>query len=483
MSILELTTSVRKDLVSSRLIAKWRFPTLCALLLLAIGYNIFLALMAPPPDSPQMALFVWLWLISFTPYLVASILILATRGPVGRKRWFELALILVGALVLRGQLMFIPPFLSRDSWRYLWDARVTLQGYSPYAYSPGSPVLEHLRNVLYTNSRFRNVPTIYPPGAQAFYLLSYLLSPDNLVFLKGIFIVCEMITIAGLAWLLAKRGLDPARCVIYAWCPLPIVEFAIQGHLDALVVMFMVLTLVCAQSQRRGARVLTGFLLALATLTKLYPILMLAVVWRRRDWAMLSTCLVTIALAYTPYFILGHGQIFGFFASYASEQGGTNAGSVTLLMHWLSGQLQLPLFVTYLVDAMLIGGGMILVWFLRQRERISIEMSMLVLIGLFLLISTHIFPWYTTALLPWVALLIGAPWSSRFRWQGRGIVGISAWYFICLSIMSYPAQYFNGWDWYYWLVYDVTLVGLAFAFVVIWFYGRNGREKNKSCQI
>ena len=136
---------------------------------------------------------------------------------------------------------------------------VTLNGYSPYVYAPGSPPLKHLVNILYENSRFRNVPTIYPPGAQAFYLISYLLAPDNLVFLKGIFILCELVTIAGLAVLLLRKGLDPARCILYAWCPLPIVEFAIQGHVDVLVVMFMVLTLVCAQSQRRGARVLTGF--------------------------------------------------------------------------------------------------------------------------------------------------------------------------------------------------------------------------------
>ncbi len=483
MPMLELTTSVHKDPVFSRPVDRWRFPLLCILLLLAIGYNVFLALIAPPPDTNQEALFVWLWLISFAPYLAASILILATRGPVGRKRWLELAIILVGALILRGQLMFVPPILSHDSWRYLWDARVTLRGYSPYAYRPDSPVLESLRNVLYTNSRFRDVPTIYPPGAQAFYLVSYLLAPDNLVFLKGIFIVCEMITIAGLAWLLAKKGLDPARCIIYAWCPLPIVEFAIQGHLDALVVMFMVLTLVCAQSQRRGARVLTGFLLAMATLTKLYPIIMLAVILRRRDWAMLSTCLVTIVLAYVPYIILGHGQIFGFFASYASEQGATNAGSITMLMHWLSGLLTLPLFITYLVDAVLLGGAMILVWFGRQRERISTDESMLMLVGLFLLVSTHIFPWYTTALLPWVALMIGSPWSSRSGWYGREIVAIVVWYFICFSIMSYPSQFFQGWNWYYWLVYDVTLVGLIFGLVMIWLHRKNGREKDKLCQI
>jgi hypothetical protein len=469
MSLSELVTSDQQERVASRLgtIHRWRFPLLCGLLLLALGYNTFLALVAPPPDvNAQDTLFVWLWLISFIPYLAASILILATRGPEGRKRWLELAVILGCALVLRGELMFIPPNLSRDSWRYLWDARVTLSGYSPYAYAPNSPVLAHLVNILYVNSRFRNVPTIYPPGAQAFYLFSYLLAPNNLVFLKGIFIIGELITTAGLAVLLAKKGLDPARCIIYGLCPLPIVEFAIEGHVDALVAMFMVLTLVCAQSQRRGARVLTGFFLAMATLTKLYPILMLAVVWRRRDWAMLSTCLLTIVLAYIPYIILGHGQIFGFFASYASEQNATNAGSVTMWMYALSRSFGLPLFVTYLVDAALVGGGTILVWYWRQYERISMEEAMLVLIGLVFLVSTHIFPWYTTALLPWVALLIGPPLSARFTWHGRALVALFTWYFICLSIVSYLAQLLNWWNWYYGIVYDVTLLGLVCVFVM-----------------
>jgi hypothetical protein len=197
---------------------------------------------------------------------------------------------------------------------------------------------------------------------------------------------------------------------------------------------------------------------------------------------MLSTCLVTIVLAYVPYLILGHGQIFGFFASYASEQSATNAGSVTMLMHWLSGLLTLPLFVTYLVDAALVSGGMIFVWLGRQRGRLSTDESMLILVGLFLLVSTHIFPWYTTALLPWVALMIASPWSARSGWDGRAIVAIAVWYFICFSIMSYQSQFFQDWNWYYGLVYDVTLVGLAFAVVVLWLHRKNQREKYKSWQ-
>src|SRR5258708_13243112 len=43
-------------------------------------------------------------------------------------------------------------------------------------------------------SRYRNVPTLYPPGAQVVYLLSYLLAPSNLYFLKGLFVVFDMVT-------------------------------------------------------------------------------------------------------------------------------------------------------------------------------------------------------------------------------------------------------------------------------------------------
>ena len=142
--------------------------------------------------------------------------------------------------------------------------------------------------------RFRTVPTIYPPGAQAVYLLSYLLAPSNLFVLKAIFIGFDMVTCVSLAFLLIKRGLDPRRVVIYAWCPLPIVEFAIQGHVDVITLPFLLLTVLSALSTRRGARVLTGFLIGIATLTKIYPIFLLVVVVRRRDWALVVTCLLTI---------------------------------------------------------------------------------------------------------------------------------------------------------------------------------------------
>src|SRR5207237_8642122 len=96
-----------------------------------------------------------------------------------------------------------------------------------------------------------------------------------------------------------------------------------QGHVDALPVAFTVLSVLCATSTRRGSRVVTGFLIGMATLTKIYPILLLVAIMRRRDWGLLATCLATIILGYIPYFILGHGQVLGYVSTYSVEQEGT----------------------------------------------------------------------------------------------------------------------------------------------------------------
>jgi Glycosyltransferase family 87 len=433
---------------------------LAALLLCSLVCTIVLRVVAPPADGPTSP-FLQVWMLGFIPYVGATLLVLLTRTAGGRWQWGELGIILLGALLMRAILLLVPPDLSHDSWRYLWDARVTLHGYSPYVYAPGNTQLVFLRDFIYDNSRFRNVPTIYPPGAQAIFLLSYLLAPSNLFFFKGILITFEIVTCIALALLLKRNGQDPARIILYAWCPLPIVEFALQGHLDAITIMFTVLTLLCNTASWRGARVLTGFLLALATLTKIYPLVLLVVVLRRRDWALLTTCFVTIVLAYVPYLLLGHGQVFGFFATYASETT-PNAGVVQLCVTWVGQQLGLAKIVTtlitYALDLALVGGTGLLVLVLRWRGRISVEMGALALIGSVFAASSHIFPWYTPVVLPLVAMILGPLWT---RTHGLNVDACAALLAAYLSVMSILGYFFQrDWSLYYLIVYDVVLLGL-----------------------
>jgi hypothetical protein len=444
-----------------------RILILTALLMLSIALYSVLIVERPVNDL-LIQPFLVVWIICFVPYFAACAFVFVTRPQLGRWRWVELGMIFAGAIIFRAMLLPLSPGLSHDSWRYLWDARVTLHGYSPFVYAPGDAIFKSMRDFIFTNSRFRNVPTIYPPGAQLVFLLSYVLVPSNLFFLKGIFMIFDMATCAALALLLARRGLDTRRVIIYAWCPLPIVEFAIQGHADVVTLTFMVLSVLCATSTFRGARALTGFLIGMATLTKIYPIFLIVVVIRRRDWALLATCSATIVLGYLPYYILGHGHVLGYFATYAAQQGG-NAGIVQLLIYWISFSLHtknaMIVIQQHVIEAAFAALMALVALVMRVMRYISMEAGALFLTGVVFAISSHVFPWYATALLPWIAVLASPLWTDRGL-SGKGIAVAMAWYFACISITGYFFNTTVVWQPYYQFAYDVVLIGLALALIL-----------------
>jgi hypothetical protein len=480
----EAIQPAEKQVTSKR--PRWHILTLCSLFSLSALIYILL-IHASPQNDDRIAPFLQVWMISFLPYFAACAFVLATKPLAGKWRWIELGIIVSGAFILRMMLLPLPPGLSHDSWRYLWDARVTLHGFSPYVYPPWSKELAALQHtILYTNSRFRNVPTIYPPGAQVVYLISYLLAPANLYFLKGFFVIFDMVTCVALIVLLGRKGLDQRRVILYAWCPLPIIEFAIQGHVDVITLTFTILAILAASNHSVRGYMLTGFLIGLATLTKIYPILLLVVilpdgndkgtpVMQRMIYhylPLLGSCFATIIIGYLPYLILGHGQAFGFFAAYASEQG-QNAGITQQIVHWFGDQLRLPLAKTitleHLVDIIVIGTVSAIVFVLRWCNRISIEAGTFILFGVILSISSHVFPWYTTILLLCVPVLLVPFWSNTGL-VGQSIAIIAIWYFTSTVSLSYffnPVQgVANDWTLYYRLVYWPVIVALCVAALI-----------------
>lgn len=444
----------------------WRSLILLALLALSLTVCA-LVMETTPSDDVLTPSFVHMWMISFLPYFIGCAFVLATKPASGRWRWVEIGIILAGAFALRIILVPLPPVsaLSRDSWRYVWDARVTLLGHSPYTLAPSNTFYIHLRDFIFTNMRFRNVPTIYLPVAQGVFALSYLISPSNLFALKGIFLLCDMVTCVALTWLLARKGLDPRRVIIYAWCPLPVIEYALQGHIDPLTIMLTFLAVLCAYTKWRGSRVLTGVLIGLATLTKIYPIILLMVIPRRRDWVVYASCLVTIFLGYLPFLIMGHGQVLGFLPAYIREQGG-NAGVLQFVVVWIATKLGLVLDATILleciVDLVLVGMAALVVWKLRLRNRISMEGATLLLISTVFAISSHVFPWYVPALLPWITLLVGPLWIDK-RPSGKGLAIATAWYFTTVVLLNYTLNNPSGWNIYYATAYMMVVLGLAVA--------------------
>ena len=73
---------------------------------------------------------------------------------------FGVALALHLGLALSG-------FQSNDLHRYLWEGTVQLEGASPYATPPADPSLARLRDARFERIAYPELPSLYPPLAQA----------------------------------------------------------------------------------------------------------------------------------------------------------------------------------------------------------------------------------------------------------------------------------------------------------------------------
>lgn len=437
-----------------------------------------MAAVAVPLSAPigRLVTFMAAWGVCFCLYFVASIWVMMTRPLKGGWLWVELGLILGGAIVFRFMLINLPLELSPDVWRYLWDARVTLHGYSPYIYAPSAQVLIPLRNIVFANAIYRQTPTEYPPGGQIFFILGYLLNPTNPVGLKVLFVLLDSMTCGVLTVLLARKGLDPRRVVIYAWSPLPIVEFAIAGHSDVIAISFMVLAVLFALSSRQGVRLLAGICIGLAVLARLYPILLLVALVRRRDWGLVIACVTTIALGYLPFILLSQGDIRAVLFSF-TDQRSLHPGVVDMVPFYIANgfgikvELTAVLSVTHVLETAVAGITVLLVCIQRFRKRISVEAAALSLIAVVLMVYAHVFPWYATALLPWIAILAVPVWTREKGISTKGLAIAMVWYFTCTVVLSYfPGlrQHFTASNWmiYYGIAFGVMVVGLIVAVVI-----------------
>ena len=70
------------------------------------------------------------------------------------------------AAMIRIMLVFRPPELSNDIYRYIWDGLQTTQGINPYALAPAEAhPAPHEEAHLLSLINHPNLVTIYPPGA------------------------------------------------------------------------------------------------------------------------------------------------------------------------------------------------------------------------------------------------------------------------------------------------------------------------------
>jgi alpha-1,6-mannosyltransferase len=352
------------------------------------------------PGTATISAFVKLALLQCALYSVASLV--AWRARPSRA---TLLLVVLFAALFRISLLFEPPRLSDDIYRYVWDGRVQAAWINPYRYVPADPALTSLRDArVYEHINRRDfAPTIYPPLAQMLFFAATRAS-ESVIWMKVLLIAFEAVALWAIAQLLASFEMPRQRVLLAAWHPLMVWEIAGSGHLDAALVCFISLALL---ARRRERDALTGFFLACAALTKLFPVVLAPALYRRRDWKMPTAFAATFIAAYLPYLSVGLRRIFGYLPSYADEEGlrsGTRFFILSLARRATAGTFDIPnaAFVLFALAAL----AAIAAWTLWRREdspRAFITRALILAAAFTILLSPH-YSWYFIWLVPFLCL-------------------------------------------------------------------------------
>lgn len=186
----------------------------------------------------------------------------------------------------------LSPYQGDDLYRYVWEGRIQAHGFSPYRLAPDDPSLRHLREETHGCINHPEMTTIYPPLAQMLFRGAWEAGLRERGF-RNLFLALDLAVVALLlGWPRARP-----HAHIYAWSPLAVASAA-AGHLDPLMLLFLVASGWAWESGRRGA---AAAALGLAILAKTMAVLLLPwMLIRTRNRQRIGLLLV-VALGYLPY--------------------------------------------------------------------------------------------------------------------------------------------------------------------------------------
>ncbi len=356
-----------------------------------------------------------------------------------RGKRISVLLLLISALLSRAILWnFTAPILENDYWRYLWDGRVLAHGINPYLYAPLDPALDHLR-VFYRHwIGWTKYGTIYPPFAEILFAVTHWIAPDSLFGLKVMLGIFDLGTGILLALWLKKKKIDPAWSVLYFLNPLVLKEISNSAHLDSVPVFFSFAAVYLFMFFPKK-RIWSWVALALAVSTKLYPLVLIPLFarldskWKKH----LAVFGGVFGGLYLPF--LGAGSsLFNGTQAYA-KYWLFNAGIFQVTTKCLNGLLSL--FAASSADGFLKNAiandypakailGLLfilaLIWKTKKlKSATELPQSTLWVLGLVLILSPVVDPWYVLWVLPFACLQRNVPWLS-FSFL---VVASYAWFF------------------------------------------------------
>ncbi len=334
--------------------------------------------------------------------------------------------IVVVGVILRALLFYTRPILEDDYYRYLWDGGVTANGFNPYAYTPddvflfeGDDVPEELVRLSDEAGRVADrvnhssLGTVYPPVSQGAFALAHVIAPWNIQSWKFVLLLCDVITFIVLVKLLSLCQLPKAQSLIYWWNPILLKETYNSAHMEMVILPFLMLGLYWL-IQAKVYR--SGLALACAVGAKLWPVLVIPVLLRANP-ACPKRSMIALALATAVLVTLLSPMMWAFSL-------GERSGFIAYGQSWemndalfmvVEGIVQLastPFNVfsdTVEQWSRYAVGAIVFVWLVILLRKPITEVSdlfnrLVLLLGVFFMLSPTQFPWYFLWLLPFLAL-------------------------------------------------------------------------------
>jgi len=324
-------------------------------------------------------------------------------------------------IVLRLALLFAVPGLSDDVYRFIWDGRLLVQGYNPFAELPGHYLqlgnqVPGLDSELFQKLNSPEYFTIYPPLAQASFALACWLFPDSMygsiVVMKALLIGFEIGNCILLPRVLHQFGLPAKNALLYLLNPLLIIELSGNLHHEGMMIFFLLLSLQLLMRGRVGFAALAyaGSIGAKLLTTMFLPLYLRRLSWGQVVFFYLFTGFTTILL-FTPLFNEVFLDSFRSSIDLYFQRFEFNA-SIFYIIRWYG-------FETYGYDVVQWAGprlAALVVFFVGvvviadiNRSLEALPGRMLLVFTLYLLLATTVHPWY-------LAMLIALCCFTRFRY-------------------------------------------------------------------
>jgi hypothetical protein len=183
-------------------------------------------------------------IVAYTATFISSSLIflavcaMLIKEEVPARYFFAL---LAAGVLLRIAFAAVHPVGSPDYYRYVWDGKVQAGGVNPYKYAPDDSALTALHSDLVPRLvTYADMKTIYPPLSENLFHLAYLISGESYLGMKFLLLVFDMLTMLGLLLTMKRLKIDRKYLLLYALCPLPLIQFFLDGHVDSLGFAFMI---------------------------------------------------------------------------------------------------------------------------------------------------------------------------------------------------------------------------------------------------